>query len=246
VESRRLMRATPDRIFAHLGRVNHLPRYGAPLWMAADAGEKRRTAHVVTLTGYLIGLPVESMQRITLRPPHALEFKQIRGTLRALSGQCSLHPVEDGTEVRYRLEVDPDIPMIGEVAVRQFFVQFAEGFLDRLKLAAERRAPARQAGRGTGAASQEADADEEVTEAAPEVPALPIAERHLAEPPSPEVNGALPSALAAAGGVAETQVPGAAAPSSPTRTGGRRRRHRRRHRGRSGGGGARPASPQPR
>ena len=239
------MRATPDRIFAHLGRVDHLPRYAAPLWMAADAGEKRRSAHVVTLTGYLIGLPVESTQRITLRPPHALEFKQIRGTLRALSGQCSLHPVEDGTEVRYRLEVDPDIAMIREVAVRQFFVQFAEGFLDRLKLAAERRAPVRQAGRGAGTASQDVDADEEVTDAAAEVPSEAVAERHVAEGPSPEVNGTPQPAPAAAGGVTEAQATGAASPSSSTRGGGRRRRHRRRHRGRSGGG-ARPASPHPR
>ena len=241
------MRATPDRIFAHLGRVDHLPRYAAPLWMAADAGEKRRTAHVVTLTGYLIGLPVESTQRITLRPPHALEFKQIRGTLRALSGQCSLHPVEDGTEVRYRLEVDPDIAMIRDVAVRQFFVQFAEGFLDRLKLAAERRAPVRQVGRGAGAAAQDADADEEVSDAAPEVPSEAVAERHvhMADEPSPEVNGTPQPALAAAGGAVEGQATGASAPSSSARAGGRRRRHRRRHRGRSGGG-ARPASPHPR
>jgi hypothetical protein len=213
--------------------------------MAADAGEKRRTAHVVTLTGYLIGLPVESTQRITLRPPHALEFKQIRGTLRALSGQCSLHPVEDGTEVRYRLEVDPDIAMIREAAVRQFFVQFAEGFLDRLKLAAERRAPVRQAGRGAGAAPQEVDADEEVSDAAPEVPSEAVGEGHEADEPSPEINCTPQPALAAAGGAPEAQETGASAPSTSARAGGRRRRHRRRHRGRSGGG-ARPASPHPR
>ncbi len=236
------MRATPDRIFAHLGRVDHLPRYGAPLWMAADAGEKRRTAHVVTLTGYLIGLPVESMQRITLRPPHALEFKQIRGSLRALSGQCTLHPVEDGTEVRYRLEVDPDIAMIGELALRQFFVQFAEGFLDRLKLAAERRAPARQVGRGAGAASHDADADEEVGDAAPEVPSEVVPAGQLAAGPPPEATGT-PSG--AAGVAPEPPVPAAIAPSPSPRAGGRRRRHRRRHRGGSGGG-ARPASPHPR
>jgi hypothetical protein len=235
------MRATPDRIFAHLGRVDHLPRYGAPLWMAADAGEKRRTAHVVTLTGYLIGLPVESMQRITLRPPHALEFKQIRGTLRALSGQWSLHPVEDGTEVRYRLEVDPDIAMMGEAAVRQFFVQFAEGFLDRLKLAAERRAPARRAGRGAGAASPDVDADDEVSDAAPE--AVPAG--HLAEGPAPEGNGPPDPASGAVGETAEAQLPGDPAPSTSPRAGGRRRRHRRRHRGRSAGE-ARPATPHPR
>jgi hypothetical protein len=245
VEARRLIRATPDRIFAHLGRVDHLPRYGAPLWMAADAGEKRRTAHVVTLTGYLIGLPVESTQRITLRPPYAMEFKQIRGTLRALSGQCSLHPGEDGTEVRYHLEVDPDIAMIREVAARQFFVQFAEGFLDRLKLAAERRAPARHVERGAGAASQDADADEDVGEAAPDAASVAVPEGHFAQGSSPEVNGTPRPALGAPGGELAALAPGKSEPPSSPRAGGRRRRHRRRHRGRSGGG-ARPASPHPR
>ncbi len=119
IEARRVVRASPDRIFAHIGRVEYLPRYGAPLWMAAEPVDKRRSVHVVTLTGYLIGLPVESVLRIALRPPHMMEFKQVRGTLRALSGQCSLVAVEDGTEVRYRLEADPGIAMISDDAARQ-------------------------------------------------------------------------------------------------------------------------------
>jgi len=42
IEARRVMHAAPDRVFAHIGRIEHLPRYGAPLWMTAESVEKRR------------------------------------------------------------------------------------------------------------------------------------------------------------------------------------------------------------
>ena len=50
--------------------------------MLAEPVEKHRSAHVITLTGYFIGLPVESVLRIAFRPPHAMEFKQVRGPIR--------------------------------------------------------------------------------------------------------------------------------------------------------------------
>jgi hypothetical protein len=155
------MHAAPDRVFTHIGRIEHLPRYGAPLWMTAESVEKRRNAQVVALTGYLIGLPIESVQRVTLRPPTAVEFKQIRGTLRMFNGQCSLAAVEDGTEVRYRLEVDPGIAMISDDAARQFLVQFVERFLDRIKLAAERKTPLPRPAAATGVGVAAADEEEE-------------------------------------------------------------------------------------
>ncbi len=155
------MHAAPDRVFTHIGRIEHLPRYGAPLWMTAESVEKRRNTQVVALTGYLIGLPIESVQRVTLRPPTAVEFKQVRGTLRMFNGQCSLAGVEDGTEVRYRLEVDLGIAMISDDAARQFLVQFVERFLDRIKLAAERKTPLPRPAAATGVGVAVADDEEE-------------------------------------------------------------------------------------
>jgi polyketide cyclase/dehydrase/lipid transport protein len=236
VEARRVIRATPDRIFSHLGRMDHFPRYGAPLWMTAEAGERRRAAHIVTLTGYLIGLPVESVQRVVLRPPHALEFKQIRGTLRALSGQCSLRAVEDGTEVGFRLDLDPGISMISDGAVQQFFVQFVEGFLDRIKMAAERRAPARKMGREATSESADLDADEEERAATNGAAGTAAAGEDFEESSLEAVHGAPHDAAAAPGGDSPAPPPGRSpSPSSP-RTRGRRRRHR--HRPRSSGSAA--------
>ena len=231
MEARRVIRATPDRIFSHLGRMDHFPRYGAPLWMTAEAGERRRAAHVVTLTGYLIGLPVESVQRVVLRPPHALEFKQIRGTLRALSGQCSLRAVEDGTEVVLHLDLDPGIAMISDGALRQFFVQFVEGFLDRIKMAAERRAPARKMGRGA-VESADLDADEEESAATNGAPRSEAGGKDLEEGALDAGHGAPPETAAGRGGDSRASPPGGSLSPSPPHTGGRRRR-RHRHRAQS-------------
>jgi Polyketide cyclase / dehydrase and lipid transport len=231
VEARRIIRASPDRVFAHIGRIESLPRYGAPLWMAAEPVEKRRSALVVTLTGYFAGLPVESVLRVSLRSPHAMEFKQVRGTLRALAGQCSLAAVEDGTEVRYRLEADPGIAMITDAAARQFLVQFVERMLDRVRLAAERKAPVRRAARpGAAAPDGPEAAEEDEADSAPE-PSTP--------PMSAGVESAAPPAqttpAAAARPVSDPAAPpgvSARQPSTPQRPepgrSGRRRRRRRR------------------
>ena len=230
VEARRIIRASPDRVFAHIGRIESLPRYGAPLWMAAEPVEKRRSALVVTLTGYFAGLPVESVLRVSLRSPHAMEFKQVRGTLRALAGQCSLAAVEDGTEVRYRLEADPGIAMITDAAARQFLVQFVERMLDRVRLAAERKAPVRRAARPGAAvpdgpeAAEEDEADSAPERPTPPVPAgveiaAPRAETApaTASPPASDPAGATP-------GVSTRQ------PSTPQRPEAARRSRRRRRR----------------
>lgn len=223
-------------MFAHIGRVDNLPRYGAPLWMAAEPVEKHRNAHLITLWGYFIGLPVESVLRVALRSPHAMEFKQVRGTLRALSGQFSLAAVEEGTEVRYRLEADPGIAMITDAAARQFLVQFVERMLDRIRLAAERKAPARRVERvdavgAPGPEAEEDDAEPLSDEAAAavlpggEAAVLPVEAAPASEPES--VQG-MPGAI--------TSAPHRGAQAAPARTG--RRRRRRRHRGRPRQGGA--------
>jgi len=106
-EARRLIRASGEHVFAHLAQPEHLPRYAAPLWMTADTVEKRGNTHVLSLHGYFIGLPVESVQRIVLRAPAAVDFTQTRGTLRAFSARCTLGSVEDGTEILFRVEADP-------------------------------------------------------------------------------------------------------------------------------------------
>jgi hypothetical protein len=249
IEARRVMRASPDKVFAHIGRVDHLPRYAAPLWMTAESVEKRRGGQVVTLTGYLIGLPIESVQRVTLRPPHSIEFKQLRGTLRTFGGECTLRAVEDGTEVVYRLEVDPAISMISDDAARQFLVQFVERFLARIKLAAERKAPQRRAARPTPGAPEPAAPDEEG-----EVDSVP--DETLASAPEDgslgdveEGDRSMPDSAGDAVAARPPVSPGPTAvgqPAGPQRepsrpSGRRRRRHRRR--GRRPGGQATGAPP---
>ena len=196
--------------------------------MLAEPVEKHRSAHVITLTGYFIGLPVESVLRIAFRPPHAMEFKQVRGTLRALCGSCSLASVEDGTEVRYRLEADPGIPMISDEGARQFLTQFVERMLDRIKLAAERKAPARRVDRAA---------------AAP--PGLEPEEDDAELPPAAAAPAATPPEEAASlpGSDAGPSTSDGALPTEPTRSGKRRRRRRRRGRGRAPGSPGQAPSP---
>lgn len=201
--------------------------------MSAEPAEKRRSAHVITLTGYFAGLPVESVLRMSLRPPHTMEFRQVRGTLRALNGQCLLAQVEDGTEVRYRLEADPGIAMITDAAARQFLVQFVERMLDRVRLAAERKPPLRRAGRPDAAApagleaveEEEADAVLEGPAAAASAPSKVEIQRVMTSPPAP---------VSPRPGVME-RAPAPTERPEPARTGKRRRRRRRR--------GRPPASP---
>ena len=205
--------------------------------MAAESAEKHRNTHVITLTGYLIGLPVESVLRIALRPPHQMEFKQVRGTLRALSGQCSLQAVEDGTEVRYRLEADPGIPMISDEAARQFLVQFVERMLDRIKLAAERKAPTRRAERVSAAGSPGVEIEADEAEAPEEIAAAVSPEGDVEAPADepPDIAAGAPPASeppAPPPAAAPGQAPGR---TQPTRSGRRRRRRRHRGRGRISG-----------
>ncbi len=243
-----MIRASCDRVFAYLAHPEHLPRFGAPLWMAADAVEKRGNTHVVALRGYFIGLPVESVQRAVLRPPSSVGLSQIRGTLRAFSGRFTLQSVEEGSEILYRVEADLGIPMITEDAARQFLVQYVERLLDRIKLAAERKAPARRV-RAAAAAPPagadvpvEATASDEETEDAPESRGGSPAR---AGPVSGSARAAPPEDASAAIAAAQTNLGEPGRPRAPqgpqgldrnaSSPGRRRRRRRRRRRPEAGG-----------
>jgi hypothetical protein len=210
--------------------------------MSAEPVEKRRSAHLVTLNGYLIGLPVESVLRISIRPPQAMEFKQVRGTLRALSGHCSLQGVGDGTEVRYRLEADPGIPMISDEAARQFLVQFVERMLDRIKLAAERKAPARRADRAAAAGAPALEAEEDDAEPAAEGAGSVVQQEEPAGAVPEEAQDAVVPPPRTAKPDAAAPAPGVSTRAEAVRS-GRRRRRRHRGRGRTSGTPGQGTSP---
>lgn len=217
------------------------------MWMAAEPVEKRRNAHVLTLWGYFIGLPVESVLRVALRSPHAMEFKQVRGTFRSLSGQCSLAAVEGGTEVRYRLEADPGIPMITDDAARQFLVQFVERMLDRIRLAAERKAPARRAERADAIGAPGLEPEEDDAEPVGDETTARVLSGGEAAPRTQDE--AVQADAAPTSDPALVQgMPGSTAPAPPQSAQGApmhagRRRRRRRHRGRQGGAPGTEAPP---
>jgi hypothetical protein len=264
VEARRVIRASPEHIFAYLARVEHLPRYGSPLWMTAESVEKRGATQVVALSGYFAGLPIESIQRVALRAPTSLEVSQVRGTLRAFVGHCTLQGGEDGTEVLYRIEVDPGIPMVTEDSARQSLVQYLGRLLDKIKLAAERKTPVRRgparaaAGSGASVPAEAGDLEPE-----PDEEPVPLAEQKdsLATVPASEaVPGAdeQPVQAAAAPRSHEAVHPRQPAPAGrPVRMGesrpgpagaptGRHRRRRRRRRRHGGGGPGTPGgAPHP-
>ena len=228
-------------------------RYGTPLWMIADVGEKRGAAYVVTLQGYFVGLPCESVQRVLLRPPTSLEFIQIRGTLRAFSGRCTLAGAEEGTELVYHLEADPGIPMVTDGAARQFLIQFLERMLDRVKLASERKTPARRPVRQADEVlSTLLPVFDESDDGEPLPPKVakprrqrPNRARHAgsgaAPPRSPSTPRPAPASRAPARPVPPSPaVPAASNGTAEGATGARKRRRRRRRRP---GGGKGPAGP---
>ncbi len=240
--------------------------------MTADAPEKRGSAYLMTLRGYFIGLPVEAVVKVVLHHPSSLDLTQIHGTLRAFSGRFSMRSAEDGTEILYHVEADPGIPMLTDDAARQFLVQHVERLLDRIKLAAERKAPSRRpraaaprTAAGPAATVAEAD-DEEGAEGAEAVLSAEGAVRPEAPRGGPDTPAAppLPAPLPSTGETSreKTALAGPAevgrAPAGPdevrehgARPEGappsrrRRRRRRRRHHGppAPGLGGAPSGSP---
>lgn len=168
-------------MFAFLAHPEHLPRYGGPLWLSGDLEDRRgadaRASRgpvpaggepLITLRGYFAGLPVEAVVRTAARAPHSLEITQVRGTLRGFSQWFKIETDEDGAVLTCRVEADPGIPMLSDEAAKHFLIQYVERMLDRLRLAAERRAPSRRPRPAAKEAATPGDADAEAADAAAE------------------------------------------------------------------------------
>jgi hypothetical protein len=226
VEGHRLIRAPLHRVWQLLSRLESHPRY-TDLWLSADLLERSQGSAVVEFRGFFGGLPVTSVQRMTLRPPGRIEFKQVRGTLRALAGFYVLKEVDGDTDLHLQLAVDAGIALFSEAAVQQILAGHIDVTLTRLKASAERDLVRLQPRR-----TAPAGLDEQATAAGEPARETGAGEVEV-EPPSGEPAGdeqAAPAGVAAGGG---------AAPASAAR-GGRRRRRRRHRRG----SGPRPPTPQ--
>jgi polyketide cyclase/dehydrase/lipid transport protein len=240
VEAHRIIRASREHVFAFVAHADHLPRYGGPLWLAADpvhAGgpgleDRRGGEPLVTLRGYFAGLPVEAVIRASSRAPQSVDVSQVRGTLRGFSQRFTVESGDDGTVLTLRVEADPGIPMVSDEAAKHFLTQYVERMLDRLRLAAERRAPSRRPVRPSVA-----------IDAGGAAPGDAVIPTEAAEPDSSR------DEVAAAGGVLEPAAPQEpAVETRPERRPGRRPmpprgpRPPRSSRG-SGGGPQRPPQP---
>ena len=140
VEGRRIVRAPVQKVFQLISRLESAPRVTG-LWLTADLVERKSTALTVQYRGYFAGLPLESLQRATLHPPHRIDFRQTRGGLKAFRGQYLLKPIEGDTEVALVLEAEPGIPFISDEAARLVLHAYVERSLEKFKLVAERELP---------------------------------------------------------------------------------------------------------
>ena len=239
VEGHRLIRAPLQRVWHLLSRLESHPRY-VTLWMAADVHERSPTSALVEFRGFFGGLPIASAQRITLRPPTRLEFRQVRGELRELTGAYVLKEVDGETDVTIQLSIDADILLFPDASVHQIIVGHIDGTLGRIKASAERdlvrltprrvRAPDTSPATGSSAEGEpSADAGPGPDFSAPGSlpPSHVIAQPEARGSPARTVAGPLRSH---SGPPAETS----ASEQRPHRIDGRRRRRRRR-RGRGGG-----------
>ena len=215
VEGHRVVRAPVQKVFQLISRLDSSPRVTG-LWLTADLVDRQSTALTVQYRGYFAGIPVESLQRATLHPPHRIDFHQTRGGLKAFRGQYLLKPIEGDTEVSLMLEADAGIPFVSDQAARLVLHAFIERSLEKFKLVAERELPrvTRRPGEGPG----------------PKVAPLPTMEPGA--PEAVEEGGAAPPAEAAA-----PATDGQAPPATQKKP--RRRRRRRRSPGtqRKGAGG---------
>ncbi|HLW47054.1 MAG TPA: hypothetical protein VKW09_04725 [bacterium] len=118
------------------------------------------------------------MVRTVARAPHSVDVMQIRGTLRGFSQRFTIESGDEATLLGCRVEADPGIPMLSDEAVKHFLVQYVERMLDRVRLAAERRAPSRRPLRTAARTDAGAAADtDELTGADGAVPETPEPER---------------------------------------------------------------------
>ncbi len=120
-----------------VARLDRLPRWSG-LWVRSEVVERKSHQVLVRLWGYLAGLPVESVIRATLAPHTEVTWRQAYGTLLDYAGTFQLEPAEEGTLLRYRVELTPGVSFLSPEAVHQILVQEVEHTLNRLKWSAER------------------------------------------------------------------------------------------------------------
>jgi hypothetical protein len=209
VEAHRIVRASREHVFAYIARPEHLPRYGAPLWLTGDVEERRGGEPLVTLRGYFAGLPVEAVVRSAARSPHSVDITQIRGTLRGFTQRFTIESGDEATLLGCRVEADPGIPLLSDEAVKHFLVQYVERMLDRVRLAAERRTPSRRPLRAARAEAGAADA------AAGEADELAAADDAI--PETQDADGTTEEGAALPAGP-EAALPTSAPPSGPEST----------------------------
>jgi carbon monoxide dehydrogenase subunit G len=169
VEGQRRIRVPLQKVYQLVSRAENIPRY-AEVWLTADVLEQKKGSSLVHLQGYFAGMPVESVHRMIFQAPARVEFRQVRGTMKAFRGEYRLKEADGGTELTLRVEADAGIPVLPEESVRRALHLFVERTLDRMKLIAERdlRAPRRTREK---AAVEEAEQPAEVSP--PSLPATP-------------------------------------------------------------------------
>jgi len=248
----RLVRAPVQRVWHLLSRPEIHPRY-ATMWMAADVLERSPTGALVEFRGFFGGLPIVSVQHLTMKPPWRLEFRQIRGELRDLSGAYVLKDIEGETDLSCDIVVDAGIALFSDIAVEQILAGHIEGTLGRLKTTAERdlvRLIGRRSRSGAAAASvgesKDADAGAEDQSTLPTTTPAPLVEEAGEDHASPDVletdEEQAPAASYAAGtgptsaGASTPAMASIAAGRSGQPSEHRRRRRRRRGRRRPGSG----------
>jgi hypothetical protein len=224
VEGHRLIRAPLHRVWQLLSRLESHPRY-ATLWLTADLLERSQAHAIVEFRGFFGGLPITSVQRLVLRPPGRIEFKQIRGTLRGLSGAYVLKDAHGETDLIAQVAADPGIVFFSDTSVQQILAAHIDGTLGKIKASAERDlarpAPRRAASAGEGVPARAPGATGEPSRDDEDEAGEPEVEETAAED---VVTGA--------------RAEPAVARPAPGEPRGRRRRRRRRR----GGGSKSPAS----
>lgn len=256
LQSHRLIRAPVQRVWHLLSRPEIHPRY-ATMWMAGDVIERSQGGALVEFRGFFGGLPIVSVQRLALKAPWRVEFRQVRGELRDLSGAYVLKDVEGETDLSCEIVVDAGIPLFTDMAVEQILAGHIEGTLGRIKTTAERdnvRLVGRRSRAGAGAAAADEQRDgEEAGEAEPLAPSTtappPVdaqsADAADAEPEDDDTEDDVSPASVQPSAAPRPDQRGATPPARPGQPGEHRRRRRRRRGRRRPGAGPRPDAAGP-
>jgi hypothetical protein len=243
-EGHRVIRVPQHRVWQLVSRPEAHPRH-VRWWLASDVLERAQSTMLVEFRGLFGGLPITSIQRMTLRQPGRVEFKQMRGTLRGLSGSLVLKDRDGDTDLVFQVAVDAGIPLLSDAAVQQILVGGIEATLTSLKATAERdlaRAPRRTSAAPTAPAAlsvaagvpDDAEIDDDEAAVDADVAAGGSAEDAGGEPATSETSGIdarpAPPARDAASrrrrrrrgrrmGAMQPAPPGAMAPAAPSAAG---------------------------